>query len=355
MPTDAQILANQRNAQKSTGPKTQEGKEKCKMNALKHGFTAATFTLSPHEVEDFRQFADNMTRDFAPRNQIELNIVDQIIADSWRLRRAGVFEAEALRAIKDNHPTKSIGEVLYSSPVHERILAGTRAEQQAERAMLRRTRQLLELQERPLPTQEQLEKLPEVVYQAEQQNVADLRDFLASADGTEQVLEALVKKLTTLRDLKVAAAGMIGQYEMWERMLDETTARGTANAELFNHEMWRYRFNLMRICEAITRFRDTGIPQELKFDETEPIEDQSVSSREDPTTFALERAQEWFRANDINPYNQPWQMPSREEVIATLGAPGEPLDLHLNDDEYFEALYEKSMANRTHPPPHFGS
>ena len=60
MATQKQIEANRRNAQSSTGPKTEEGKSKSKFNALKHGMTAEVAVL-PHEdkhsYEDLRQAA----------------------------------------------------------------------------------------------------------------------------------------------------------------------------------------------------------------------------------------------------------------------------------------------------------
>ena len=42
MATQAQIEANRANAQKSTGPKTEEGKTKSALNHLSHGFTSHT-------------------------------------------------------------------------------------------------------------------------------------------------------------------------------------------------------------------------------------------------------------------------------------------------------------------------
>ena len=48
MASPAQLAANRRNAQKSTGPRTAEGKKRASLNALKHGMTAKTVVL-PHE------------------------------------------------------------------------------------------------------------------------------------------------------------------------------------------------------------------------------------------------------------------------------------------------------------------
>ena len=62
MATAAQIEANRRNAQKSTGPKTDEGKDRVRRNAVKHGMTARTIMPvlpqeDPKELEDRTQQA----------------------------------------------------------------------------------------------------------------------------------------------------------------------------------------------------------------------------------------------------------------------------------------------------------
>ncbi|MFO0887832.1 MAG: hypothetical protein U0790_01670 [Isosphaeraceae bacterium] len=41
MTSPARIEANRRNAQRSTGPRTEAGKDKVRLNALKHGLDAA--------------------------------------------------------------------------------------------------------------------------------------------------------------------------------------------------------------------------------------------------------------------------------------------------------------------------
>ena len=54
MISQRKIDANRRNARKSTGPRTEEGKDQVKLNALKHGLTARTVVL-PHEDEEAYQ------------------------------------------------------------------------------------------------------------------------------------------------------------------------------------------------------------------------------------------------------------------------------------------------------------
>jgi hypothetical protein len=51
--SERQILANRRNAQKSTGPKTEAGKKKARMNALRHGLSAQTMELAPEFLQQF--------------------------------------------------------------------------------------------------------------------------------------------------------------------------------------------------------------------------------------------------------------------------------------------------------------
>src|SRR5438128_689331 len=109
MTSQAKLAANRINAQKSTGPKTAEGKAKVSKNALKHGFTTNQAILDPIEAELFPQFAEEITKDFAPRNQIELALVDEIIACAWRLRRVLRLETDGLRGLVAING-KSLGE-----------------------------------------------------------------------------------------------------------------------------------------------------------------------------------------------------------------------------------------------------
>jgi hypothetical protein len=66
MTSQVKIEANRRNAQKSTGLRTQERKDQVRFNALKHGLTAATVVL-PHEDEEAsRQRQEAWTRELDP-------------------------------------------------------------------------------------------------------------------------------------------------------------------------------------------------------------------------------------------------------------------------------------------------
>ena len=87
MATKAQIKANRENAKKSTGPRTEEGKARVSLNALKHGLLARDAVLPEEDPAEFdRQFRD-LEHDLRPENPLEFELVRQIADAQWRMRR----------------------------------------------------------------------------------------------------------------------------------------------------------------------------------------------------------------------------------------------------------------------------
>jgi len=64
MATPAQILANRTNAQKSTGPRSAEGKAVSRFNALKHGLDAESIVLPGEDPADYEALARDCDRTF---------------------------------------------------------------------------------------------------------------------------------------------------------------------------------------------------------------------------------------------------------------------------------------------------
>ncbi len=119
MPSDAQIESNRRNAQNSTGPKTQQGKERARRNALRHGLAAEHILLIDEDAADFTEFIAGMRRALGPVGAAETVLVERIVMANWRLRRVWRQEAAALNAEAIHIAHGHAREELY-----ERILAG---------------------------------------------------------------------------------------------------------------------------------------------------------------------------------------------------------------------------------------
>ena len=98
MTSEAQIAANRLNAQKSTGPRTPEGKAAMRRNPLRHGLSAATVVLFDESEAEFVQFRQDLALDFGPVGAEECALVEHIAILRWRLRRASRAEAALVNA-----------------------------------------------------------------------------------------------------------------------------------------------------------------------------------------------------------------------------------------------------------------
>ena len=92
MTSQKQIEANRRNAAMSTGPKTDEGKQRSRQNAYRHGLTAETVISAFESAEDYARFEEMITGDFDPQTAVECQLVLRVAALLWRLRRALAIE-----------------------------------------------------------------------------------------------------------------------------------------------------------------------------------------------------------------------------------------------------------------------
>lgn len=97
MATAAQNAANFANAQFSTGPITDAGKEASSRNSLKHGLTAAQTILLPGEDEAaYRALCDRTFQEWKPARAQEEGLVQVLCNTLWRLERCSRLEAVAL-------------------------------------------------------------------------------------------------------------------------------------------------------------------------------------------------------------------------------------------------------------------
>ena len=93
MATLKQFEANRRNSQKSTGPKTPQGKSAVSMNALRHGLRARSVVLPGEDRSEFNQLCDDLEVEWHPQSRTEQFYVEQMAVSQWKLIRMEVGEA----------------------------------------------------------------------------------------------------------------------------------------------------------------------------------------------------------------------------------------------------------------------
>jgi hypothetical protein len=97
MTSPRQIAANQINARKSCGPKTEKGKLRSRRNAVRHGLTAETVVGILEKAEDYKRFEDAISADYNPRSSVERVLVTRLASLLWRLRRTTAIETGLLQ------------------------------------------------------------------------------------------------------------------------------------------------------------------------------------------------------------------------------------------------------------------
>ena len=107
MASARQIEANRRNAQKSTGPKSEQGKQATRLNGLKHGLTSATVVLPYEDKLQYHELRAQILEDFTPENAAEWMLVDQLASAWWRTIRVRKVEGGLLNAHTDTLKQKN--------------------------------------------------------------------------------------------------------------------------------------------------------------------------------------------------------------------------------------------------------
>jgi len=116
MATEAQILANRLNAQKSTGPRTNEGKAAVSQNAIKHGLLAERDVISSESQADFDLYRQQLLDELNPVSPMESILAERIVTLSWRLKRVCRFQNQAIDALnadQTSSPLKKLTQSLF--------------------------------------------------------------------------------------------------------------------------------------------------------------------------------------------------------------------------------------------------
>jgi len=146
MATPAQLSANRANAQRSTGPRSVEGKSVSRFNALKHGVDAASIALPGENPAAYQALADAYDETYRPPTVIQRFLVDSMIRADWHKKRLQCLEADLIRKLLAETPDASLLDVMMSDSPGARLLARTQRQIAThERAWFRAHRELVRL------------------------------------------------------------------------------------------------------------------------------------------------------------------------------------------------------------------
>ena len=109
MTSNAQVRANQQNAQKSTGPKSLDGKQKVGSNRITHGILSTKLLLAGEDGKDFQALLGDLQVQLRPVGVLELSLVEKIAVALWRQRRLVGAETAAIEL--ELTPTRVANEV----------------------------------------------------------------------------------------------------------------------------------------------------------------------------------------------------------------------------------------------------
>jgi len=94
--SEARIQANRMNAQRSSGPKTSEGKERSRANALKHGLTGDGVVLPQADAAEVERRASVYARELDASGELEVALARRVALNAVRMERGADQQTAAL-------------------------------------------------------------------------------------------------------------------------------------------------------------------------------------------------------------------------------------------------------------------
>ena len=122
MASQAQTEANRKNAQKSTGPKTIEGKKAVAKNALKHGLFTNEAVIAGESLEDYNCLREKTLDELSPVGNMETILTERIVSLTWRLKRIERFQSIVIDAMIDkklNSPVANLAKKMLPAHLRE--------------------------------------------------------------------------------------------------------------------------------------------------------------------------------------------------------------------------------------------
>jgi len=96
-------LSNCANAQHSTGPRTEEGKKRSSLNALRHGLTGHTIVLPSEDLAAYERHVQSFADEYQPQGATERQLVQDLADTAWRINRIPALENNLLTLAVTEH------------------------------------------------------------------------------------------------------------------------------------------------------------------------------------------------------------------------------------------------------------
>jgi hypothetical protein len=125
MATPAQILSNRQNGLLSSGPTSARGKAIASQNSRKHGLCSKQIVLPGEDPAEYDALRQSLFNDYAPANETERTLVEELAAGSWRLARARRHETAILEKLlgDSKDPDEAFADLFVERPKEvERLL-----------------------------------------------------------------------------------------------------------------------------------------------------------------------------------------------------------------------------------------
>jgi vacuolar-type H+-ATPase subunit C/Vma6 len=92
------------------GPKTEEGKAVSRYNAVKHGLLTKQVYIDEEEKSTLEELTNSLYETLEPEGMLEELLVDRIVSNLWRLRRAVIVERSTMEWHQNDFDLFPVGQ-----------------------------------------------------------------------------------------------------------------------------------------------------------------------------------------------------------------------------------------------------
>jgi hypothetical protein len=125
MATEKQIEANRLNAQKSTGPRTEAGKRKSRLNAVKHSLTGHLDVMTDDERLTRDTFVAGIVDSLKPADAVERQLAHSVADGYWRINRVSTIESNFFASEACNQEDDALASLnlltVYEMRLHRKV------------------------------------------------------------------------------------------------------------------------------------------------------------------------------------------------------------------------------------------